>query len=326
MTDTFMRDVAGNVLGGWIPETNAVEMPRLERVATVNTPTRVDLRPHCSPVENQGHIGSCVANAIAGAIEFHLIRNGTPKDLSRLFIYYNARRLAETETVDRGSSRTKALAAVLGWGACSEAMWPYQPAMVHTRPTKDCYEAASALTAVQCAITPHGQGVREALAYGFPVVFGMQTPRQMIYVEAHKTKQMRPPADGKWETTSSGHAMLIVGYDDFENAWLVRNSWGPGWADGGYVWIDYDVMHHYATQGNEHPCVIGQIDDSRAFRLAGPSQQSMLSDMMATASQTARSEISNVRRNVSADLDSSLDKARADIRSRLRGPGAGGGY
>ncbi len=46
--------------------------------------------------------------------------------------------------------------------------------------------------------------------------------------------------------TSTDHCVMIVGYDDpafspTENFWIVRNSWGTGWGDNGYFYINYDV-------------------------------------------------------------------------------------
>jgi len=35
------------------------------------------------------------------------------------------------------------------------------------------------------------------------------------------------------------HAITIVGWDDNKQAYLVKNSWGPGWGDKGYVWVEY---------------------------------------------------------------------------------------
>lgn len=37
-----------------------------------------------------------------------------------------------------------------------------------------------------------------------------------------------------------GHAVSIVGYDDTQRAWLIRNSWGPEWGENGFGWVSWD--------------------------------------------------------------------------------------
>ncbi len=37
------------------------------------------------------------------------------------------------------------------------------------------------------------------------------------------------------------HAVNLVGWDDSRGAWLLRNSWGTGWGEAGYMWIAYDT-------------------------------------------------------------------------------------
>jgi len=36
------------------------------------------------------------------------------------------------------------------------------------------------------------------------------------------------------------HAVTLVGWDDSKNAWLIKNSWGTDWGEGGYMWIAYN--------------------------------------------------------------------------------------
>ncbi|MBQ7711331.1 MAG: C1 family peptidase [Bacteroidales bacterium] len=41
---------------------------------------------------------------------------------------------------------------------------------------------------------------------------------------------------------TSGHAMVISGYDDSKHAFRIRNSWGTAWGDEGSAWVDYDFF------------------------------------------------------------------------------------
>lgn len=43
--------------------------------------------------------------------------------------------------------------------------------------------------------------------------------------------------EGPW---TRGHAMVIIGFDDAKKAYKVQNSWGTGWGDNGYTWLDYE--------------------------------------------------------------------------------------
>jgi len=44
----------------------------------------------------------------------------------------------------------------------------------------------------------------------------------------------------KWGPRVGGHVVTIVGYDDSQECWIVKNSWGKGWGDGGWFKISYD--------------------------------------------------------------------------------------
>ncbi len=80
--------------------------------AITQIPRAVDLRTQCSAVVNQEKIGSCTANALAGALEFlelHELRTGKGPEVfdsksfsnfSRLFVYYNERFLEGTVEQD----------------------------------------------------------------------------------------------------------------------------------------------------------------------------------------------------------------------------------
>jgi len=42
-----------------------------------------------------------------------------------------------------------------------------------------------------------------------------------------------------WGEAEGGHAVLIVGWDDEHECWIVKNSWGPQWGENGYFRIKW---------------------------------------------------------------------------------------
>ncbi|MEO1028560.1 MAG: C1 family peptidase [Pseudomonadota bacterium] len=307
-------------LDGYLRDQLGLQVPQLNQLEEVTLPRMVDLRANCSPVEDQGQIGSSVANAIVSAMEYHQIRDGSPmRDLSRLFVYYNARKLGD-RLGQSGTSIGHAMASIMGWGVCTSAMWPYQSELVDQRPSEDCYQAADNMKGIKVAQVSWDDGCKQALANRMPVVFGMRVSRE-DFARAGATGEMRAPENGVWNPAMGGHAMLMVGYDDDKNAWLARNSWGPGWGHGGYVWIEYDFLYHYTSGEYEcdEPFVIGQIQDQRSYQVAEQTMQAFVEGVMANTSPQARAEMNKLRKQFSNELESNLASARKSIRDRLRG-------
>lgn len=320
-----MTDFPNYRLGGYLAATNDQPVPTLQQVAELKLPPHIDLRSMCSPVENQGGVGSCTANAVVGALEYHQIRHGQKlTDLSRLFVYYNARRLSDREHVDNGTSMPHVMASVLAFGVCAEQLWPYDEARWSERPGNNCYNNAITLPGLHYAQISPGEECKSVLAAGLPVVFGMQVPTQALMVVAKGSGHVPAPQNGQWEQPNGAHAMLIVGYDDGKNAWLVRNSWGPSYGIGGHVWIDYQVMDHYCLRDGFW--TVGDLDRNRFFKLTGPSPQAVHERTIANAPPSVIEELSRFRQGLRQQLESHLDDTKSSLRDRLRGPGAGGGY
>ena len=84
-------------------------------------PPSADLRPGCPPVYDQGQLGSCTANAIAGAFEFDQIKEKLPDFTpSRLFIYYNERVIEHDVQSDNGAQIRDGIKSVASQGVCPE--------------------------------------------------------------------------------------------------------------------------------------------------------------------------------------------------------------
>ena len=100
-------------------------------------PAKVDLRPQCPPVYDQGQLGSCTANGIAAAIEFDQRKQGNKEFVpSRLFIYYNERVIEGTVSQDSGAQIRDGVKVVAKLGAPPETDWPYNIAKFAQKPPR----------------------------------------------------------------------------------------------------------------------------------------------------------------------------------------------
>lgn len=201
---------------------------------------RVDLRPQCPTVYDQGHLGSCTANAIAAAYQFDALRQGEVDAFipSRLFIYYNERDTEGHVATDAGAEIRDGVKSIHCQGVCPETMWPYEVDKFTTKPTDCCYNTAKHHVSVQYRRVPQNlKHIKLCLSKGLPIVFGFTVFESFEHREILETGIMQMP--GPQEKSLGGHAVMAVGYDDRHQWMIVRNSWGSQWGDGGYFYMPY---------------------------------------------------------------------------------------
>jgi C1A family cysteine protease len=205
-------------------------------------PPSVDLRSQCPPVYDQGHLGSCTANAIGGAFEFDLLAQQLTDFVpSRLFIYYNERAIEGSIDSDSGAMIRDGIKSVAKVGVCAETSWKYDITKFTQRPSDACYQEAlgNRLTSYQRIPRVLDQ-FKGCLASGRPFVFGFTVYEGFESEKVAKTGVVSMPAAG--EQVLGGHAVLAVGYDDTTQSFIVRNSWGSGWGQHGYFTLPYGYL------------------------------------------------------------------------------------
>jgi C1A family cysteine protease len=149
---------------------------------TLSLPATVDLRPWCSPIENQLNLGSCTANAAVGVVEYFERRAyGKYIDASRLFVYKTTRDLLQV-TGDTGAWLRNTMGALVLFGLPPEKYWPYNVPDFDKEPTCFVYAVADNYEAVKyfChdslgANVPPATvllTVKHYLAAGIPSMFG----------------------------------------------------------------------------------------------------------------------------------------------------------
>lgn len=211
-----------------------------DRTPLSQIPTKIDLRDFCSPVENQGMMGSCTGHAVTAAVELiHNQETGSFRHLSRLFVYYQGRLLDGWPEADDGATIRSCVKAINRLGVPYETKWPYLRRNLLLRPSDEAHTCAMERKVVAYSRVQNRtiNGLRRALAQRLPVVFGFEVYDSFMSAKVERTGKMSMPKPK--EVSTGGHAVVAVGYDDAKQHVIVRNSWGKAWGDGGYFYMPY---------------------------------------------------------------------------------------
>lgn len=197
------------------------------------------------PVFSQGDEGSCVINALAGAVE-HLVPGFIG---SRSFGYYKTRVKAHDVHSDDGCDPRTALDAIRHAGLPPEAHWPYdglapnQSKMFAKPPTTKVNREAKKLVLEEYVALGQTAGMLNDICdcianRGLPVMIGIAVYPSFESGEVARTGKV--PMPGSDEQLIGFHEMLAEEYDDNVRLIKVRNSWDRDFGDGGYVYLSYD--------------------------------------------------------------------------------------
>jgi hypothetical protein len=195
------------------PASRAFDAAHLERPRPLIT----TLHASRVPPWDQGDIGSCTANAALGCLVT------APNHCQRALDEDDARTLYRAETrID--DSRIPGHWEPEDTG--STGLWSMKA--LHQAGLISSYHHAFRLSTVLHLLLDR------------PVSTGVTWYESMFQVDDEHT--IKVDFDSP---VAGGHQVCLVGLDVDREAVRVRNSWGTGWADGGYAWLlwkDYDRL------------------------------------------------------------------------------------
>lgn len=202
------------------------------RMASYDLPRHFDWREMAgglTPIKNQGSCGSCWAFATAGVFENVLrVRDGVTKDLSEQYLV---------------SCNKQGYSCGGGWwahdmhqqyGLVPESLFPYEASDVQCKQDLKYEEKIAKWAFVtQQDDVPAVEKIKEAIYLYGPVAVAFNASGSVSSYHS-----------GVFNDCSSGgdvnHAVVLVGWDDEEGYWIMRNSWGASWGEQGYMRIKYN--------------------------------------------------------------------------------------
>lgn len=236
---------------GCLPETNVASIPKQAQLMERDfkeLPSSFSLLKYCPTPQSQGQYGTCTSWATAyafrtilDAIRYDWTEKAkiTQEAYSPLFIYAQIKSPYDSEC-HQGSHISEAMKRLRDVGAVKKYSFDV---MCASSVSSSLMSSASInkISSFSCLVA-YGQHVMEpvkvslikkALSEKQPVVIAMH-----VYPSFHNAKDLW---DGNTAGLSGYHAMCVVGYDDnkYGGAFLIQNSWGERWGNGGYIWVKY---------------------------------------------------------------------------------------
>lgn len=192
----------------------------------------------CTPVKDQGYCGSCWAFSTTAPLEsLILLNDGVSTDLSEQY-------LISCNSDGWGCNggfwahdyhEWKAVSGELEAGAVLESVFPYEDADVSCNPPHDkAYQITSwEYVCGDSYCTPTTDQLKQAIYDHGPLT-----------VAVCVNGAFQSYSDGVFtgpSCSSLNHGVVLVGWDDADNCWIMRNSWGTAWGENGYMRIQYGV-------------------------------------------------------------------------------------
>jgi hypothetical protein len=177
-------------------------------------------KSYVTKIKDQGSCGSCVAHGHVATLEsMALLEHGVALDLSEAELFFCA-----GGTCSNGLGYQEAMDYLMIHGVALEACFPYQD---HDIPCQPCNQRDAEATRIHDHVTIFDVHDRKVYLYWTgPMIGGMRVYDDFRYYGGGVYSHV-------WGPYRGGHCFEIIGYDDNQQCWICKNSWGDGWGEEG---------------------------------------------------------------------------------------------
>ena len=290
----------------------------LSTEAKVGLPESVDLSAGCTPIRDQGSVGSCTAFASVALYEniyYKFTSNLAASNFSEKFTYYTTRvNVAKWRANDDSGAYVRdALRSLVTYGTCKEETFPYLKSGENSSnfaevPPSAAYTEALKYQALTYLNIPSGNTssqrndalatLKGLLVKGYAFMAGF-----VCYSNVYNAVKGLIPLPNR--SVIGGHAICITGYDDKRQVFKFKNSWGSSWGDKGFGYLPYQ----YLLTGNMFDIwTIYTVENNNvSIGISKPSQKTVIVSNHVAAGLT---NISNNQAPVIPNDLSETDKAQ----------------
>lgn len=222
-------------------------------------PEKVSLQKYCPSVMNQGKQGSCVAwaSAYAARTIIEAQRTGKKPDDIRFSPAFMYNQISIDHKTCQGSYIKYAMDNMMEIGAVPFNSFRYTDQSCTEQPSGSLKQQASQfrikgfqrLTDENRGKAYKVLGMKQNLAKGSPVIIGMMVGGSFMSDMMGK-EFWNPVSQDYYQRGFGGHAMCVVGYDDYYEggSFLLMNSWGQEWGRDGFAWVRYSDFKEFNVE------------------------------------------------------------------------------
>ncbi len=219
--------------------TMSTSIQKAQKVETTDLPSYFSWRDingtdYTTPIRDQSPAPTCEAYGLCAVLETIMqYQMGEPygPDLSETHLYFYAGGSYEAGYVHP----IDAANYLIEWGVPDEGCYP-DPHRAFDYPFESLlgWENRTVKIKEWGWVENEEESIKRALIEYGPLFVTFRFWRDFFYYHGGVYRH-------KWGQIAGGHAVAMVGYDDNEECWILKNSWGTGWGESGWFRIAYDA-------------------------------------------------------------------------------------